>query len=287
MKFLIVTGLSGAGKTSVLRHLEDSGYQCMDNIPPLLLAPAFTLCEKVELDTPVALGVDSRSGALFDADAVCSAIDQGGDSHEISILFLEADTETLIDRYKETRRDHPLMRGGMTLEQAIAKGALPEGALNSVRETLATTLSALGDSFFSGTLLPLWSLLSISLLLAGFTNIAMLLAVILFGSLLLFRSICFVSGLRYGLTTLARLRKLNLINWVDRLKMVNAALAALVIWHLPISTMKPFPWTAYAMGAAAVLAAAWLVGRMRLPRLLLWVVTTGALILVDLGFIGM
>ena len=99
MKFLIVTGLSGAGKTSVLRHLEDSGYQCMDNIPPLLLAPAFTLCEKVELDTPVALGVDSRSGALFDADAVCSAIDQGGDSHEISILFLEADTETLIDRY--------------------------------------------------------------------------------------------------------------------------------------------------------------------------------------------
>ena len=121
MKFLIVTGLSGAGKTSVLRHLEDSGYQCMDNIPPLLLAPAFTLCEKVELDMPVALGVDSRSGALFDADAVCSAIDQGGDSHEISILFLEADTETLIDRYKETRRDHPLMRGGMTLEQAIAK----------------------------------------------------------------------------------------------------------------------------------------------------------------------
>ena len=121
MKFLIVTGLSGAGKTSVLRHLEDSGYQCMDNIPPLLLAPAFTLCEKVELDTPVALGVDSRSGALFDADTVCSAIDQGGDSHEISILFLEADTETLIDRYNETRRDHPLMRGGITLEQAIAK----------------------------------------------------------------------------------------------------------------------------------------------------------------------
>ena len=197
-----------------------------------------------------------------------------------------------MSRYAGHSNTHPFMIPLfvgilLSLEQAIAKGTLPEGALNSVRETLATTLSALGDSFFSGTLLPLWSLLSISLLLAGFTNIAMLLAVILFGSLLLFRSICFVSGLRYGLTTLARLRKLNLINWVDRLKMVNAALAALVIWHLPISTMKPFPWTAYAMGAAAVLAAAWLVGRMRLPRLLLWVVTTGALILVDLGFIGM
>ena len=132
MKFLIVTGLSGAGKTSVLRHLEDSGYQCMDNIPPLLLAPAFTLCEKVELDTPVALGVDSRSGALFDADAVCSAIDQGGDSHEISILFLEADTETLIDRYKETRRDHPLMRGGMTRQlRALHRRAARQGALRA------------------------------------------------------------------------------------------------------------------------------------------------------------
>ena len=109
----------------------------------------------------------------------------------------------------------------------------------------------------------------------------------MFCALLLFRAICFVSGLRYGLTTLAKLRRLNLINWVDRLKMINAALAALVIWHLPLSRIKPFPWTAYALGAAAVLTAAWLVGRMRLPRLLLWVVTTGALILVDLGLIGM
>ena len=121
MRFLIVTGLSGAGKTSVLKHLEDSGYQCMDNLPPLLLSQAFTLCEKVELDHPVALGVDSRSGALFNAETVIEAIDSGLGSHEVSILFLEADTETLIDRYKETRRDHPLMRGGKTLEESIAK----------------------------------------------------------------------------------------------------------------------------------------------------------------------
>lgn len=121
MKFLIVTGLSGAGKTSVLRHLEDSGYQCIDNLPPLLLVQAFTLCESVQLDKPVALGVDSRSGALFDAEAVLASIDSGSDSHEVSILFLEADTETLIDRYKETRRDHPLARDGKTLEQAIAR----------------------------------------------------------------------------------------------------------------------------------------------------------------------
>lgn len=121
MKFLIVTGLSGAGKTSVLRHLEDSGYQCIDNLPPLLLGQAFTLCERVELGIPVALGVDSRSGLLFNAEAVLDAISNTSDSHEISILFLEADTETLIDRYKETRRDHPLMRGKATLEDAIAR----------------------------------------------------------------------------------------------------------------------------------------------------------------------
>lgn len=121
MKFLIVTGLSGAGKTSVLRHLEDSGYQCIDNLPPLLLGQAFTLCERVELGIPVALGVDSRSGPLFNAEAVLDAISNTSDSHEISILFLEADTETLIDRYKETRRDHPLMRGKATLEDAIAR----------------------------------------------------------------------------------------------------------------------------------------------------------------------
>lgn len=119
MKFLIVTGLSGAGKTSVLRHLEDSGFLYMDNLPPLLLSQAFTLCERVELDKPVALGVDSRSGALFDPHAVLDAIDSGASSHDVSILFLEADTETLIDRYKETRRDHPLSKRGKTLEEAI------------------------------------------------------------------------------------------------------------------------------------------------------------------------
>lgn len=120
MRFLIVTGLSGAGKTCAIKHLEDSGYQCMDNLPPLLLRQALRLCEKVELDHPVALGVDSRSGAMFNAEAVIDAISSSSDSHDISMLFLEADTETLIDRYKETRRDHPLMKNGKTLEECIA-----------------------------------------------------------------------------------------------------------------------------------------------------------------------
>jgi len=141
MRFLIVTGLSGAGKTSVLKHLEDSGYQCMDNLPPLLLSQAFTLCEKVELNHPVALGVDSRSGALFNAETVIEAIDGGLGSHEVTILFLEADTETLISRYKETRRDHPLMRRGETLEQSIAR---ERELLQPLRERAHYVLSTAG-----------------------------------------------------------------------------------------------------------------------------------------------
>ena len=120
MKFLIVTGLSGAGKTTVLKHLEDSGYQCIDNLPPMLLAQAFALCQTVQPDRRVALGMDSRSGAMFDAQAILQAVDDSRDRHEVVILFLEAETEDLIARYKETRRDHPLAREGVTLEQAIA-----------------------------------------------------------------------------------------------------------------------------------------------------------------------
>lgn len=141
MRFLIVTGLSGAGKTSVLKHLEDTGYQCMDNLPPLLLDQTLKLCEKVELEQSVALGVDSRSGALFNAEAVIDAIASASGSHNISMLFLEADTETLIDRYKETRRDHPLMKDGKTLEECIA---YERELLQSLREHANYVLSTTG-----------------------------------------------------------------------------------------------------------------------------------------------
>ena len=142
MRYLIVTGLSGAGKTSVLRHLEDSGFHCIDNLPPLLIAQAFALCERVEMTKPVALGVDSRSGALFDPQAITEAIDAGiADGNEISMLFLEADDETLISRYKETRRDHPLATEGKTLEEAIAS---EREMLQPLRERANYVLSTAG-----------------------------------------------------------------------------------------------------------------------------------------------
>lgn len=141
MKFLIVTGLSGAGKTCVLRHLEDSGFQCMDNLPPKLLGQVIGLCENVQLTKPIALGIDSRSGALFDAEAVFQALASVGDALEISVLFLDCDTQTLIDRYKETRREHPLSGDGVTLEQAIAR---ERAMLQPLRERAHFVLSTTG-----------------------------------------------------------------------------------------------------------------------------------------------
>ena len=156
-----------------------------------------------------------------------------------------------------------------------------------MRETLATSLSALGDAFFSGTLLPLWALLSVALLLSGHTGLMAGLTLVLFLALLGFRAASFMAGLRYGMAVLAGLRRLNLINWVDRLKLVNAVLVALVIWHLLPGEDRDFPWAGYVLGTLAVLTAAWLVARLRLPRLLLWALTLGVLILMDVGLIGM
>ena len=122
MRFLIVTGMSGAGKSTILNHLEDTGCQCMDNLPPLLLSQVFSLFDRVDIaPSLVALGVDTRSGAFFDAETVLSAIEAEREKNIVSMLFLDCDTETLIDRYKETRRDHPLMQGKISLEKAIEK----------------------------------------------------------------------------------------------------------------------------------------------------------------------
>ena len=203
-----------------------------------------------------------------------------------------ADLRRSLARYTGHSNTHPFMAPLfvgilLSLEESAARGALPPANLGPVRETLATSLSALGDAFFSGTLLPLWALLSVALLLSGHTGLMAGLTLVLFLALLGFRAASFMAGLRYGMAVLAGLRRLNLINWVDRLKLVNAVLVALVIWHLLPGADRDFPWAGYVLGTLAVLTAAWLVARLRLPRLLLWALTLGVLILMDVGLIGM
>lgn len=120
MRFVIVTGMSGAGKSTTLKMLEDAGYFCVDNLPvPLLTKFTELLCQKGSEITRAALGLDIRSGqGLQELEQVLNGLDAAGMEYEI--LFLEASDSALIKRYKETRRNHPLAGGGR-VENGIAK----------------------------------------------------------------------------------------------------------------------------------------------------------------------
>ncbi len=113
MHFIIVTGMSGAGRTSAMRILEDDGYFCVDNLPVSLLPTFMQLTEdSSEQIEKVALGLDIRVGeeALRETASVLRELKRTG--YQFEILFFEARTPVLVKRYKETRRLHPLARGG-------------------------------------------------------------------------------------------------------------------------------------------------------------------------------
>lgn len=112
MRFVIVTGMSGAGKSSTLKMLEDAGYFCVDNLPiPLVKKFAELTMNGNDNISKVALGLDIRSGqALQELEAVLEEMDRNGYKHEI--LFLDLTMDVLVKRYKETRRKHPLSGSG-------------------------------------------------------------------------------------------------------------------------------------------------------------------------------
>ncbi len=112
MRFIMVTGMSGAGKSSVLKMLEDMGYFCVDNLPiQLILKFAQLTAESSANIDKVALGVDIRSGQnLHSLEGILEDLAEANIAYEI--LFLDASTEVLVKRYKETRRTHPLAREG-------------------------------------------------------------------------------------------------------------------------------------------------------------------------------
>ena len=119
MEFIIVSGLSGAGKSTVISILEDSGFFCVDNLPPVLIPKFAELClAGTGAYERVAMVCDIRGGQNF--DALFDSLDALKEMQfDYKILFVEADTETIIKRYKETRRAHPLMIGDMTLTEAV------------------------------------------------------------------------------------------------------------------------------------------------------------------------
>ncbi|MEG0951594.1 MAG: RNase adapter RapZ, partial [Niameybacter sp.] len=110
MEFIIVTGMSGAGKSTAINCLEDMGYYCVDNLPPMLI-PNFVslIVDKKQQYDKVVLGIDIRGGILFD-DLFSSLKELKLAGYEYKIIFFDCDDEVLIKRYKETRRLHPLAR---------------------------------------------------------------------------------------------------------------------------------------------------------------------------------
>ena len=120
MEILIISGLSGAGKSSAATYLEDMGYYTVDNVPADIILKFAEFCAQSDgRYDRVALVSDIRSGngnfqGILDA---MERLKQGGDI--CRLLFVTADLETIIKRYKETRRRHPLMSDGMTIEQAM------------------------------------------------------------------------------------------------------------------------------------------------------------------------
>jgi len=153
MEFLIITGLSGAGKTRVVDICEDMDYYCVDNLPTQLVGRFAELC----LATGgrferVAMVMDCRAASdpseLLAVLDELTALDCG-----LHVLFIEADDKTILRRYKESRRPHPFAKKGNTLQQAIADdrsfmAALRERADNIV-DTSTTSLSDLQNALYN------------------------------------------------------------------------------------------------------------------------------------------
>ena len=117
-RFVIITGMSGAGKTQVLRTLEDLNYFCVDNLPVMLL-PKFIELSRQTPGRNTAMVIDTRGG-----DAFSSLVEIMDEMHangfDFEVLFLDADDATLIRRYKETRRRHPMEKGRNSLAESVS-----------------------------------------------------------------------------------------------------------------------------------------------------------------------
>lgn len=143
MRFVIVTGMSGAGKSTTMKILEDLGYFCVDNLPLALFNKFVDLAfgsTKNEI-SQIAIGIDIRSGhSLMELDNIIDGIKASGKKCEI--LFLEASDETLIKRFKETRRSHPLTTMGR-VDEGIAKEREALGFLKVKADYIINTDSLL------------------------------------------------------------------------------------------------------------------------------------------------
>ncbi|HAE92018.1 RNase adapter RapZ [Tissierella praeacuta] len=144
MEFLIITGMSGAGKSQAMKVMEDIDYYCMDNLPPALLTKFAELCsESKRAINKVAVVVDIRSGEFF--DDLFKGLQELNDSGiKYRILFLDAANNVLIKRYKELRRPHPLNPEGSIIEGIKEERELLENVKKRADYIIDTSNSTLG-----------------------------------------------------------------------------------------------------------------------------------------------
>ena len=116
LELVIITGMSGAGKTVAIQSFEDMGYYCIDNMPPSLVPTFIQLTQNAQKFDKLALVMDLRSQTFFDEIYESLAYVDDKTAFETKILFLDATDEELVSRYKESRRSHPLAKNGLTIE---------------------------------------------------------------------------------------------------------------------------------------------------------------------------
>lgn len=174
-------------------------------------------------------------------------------------------------RYLELYNTHPfwtplLVGVFLSLESHISKGNLPPKMLSSVKETTTYTLSAIGDSFFGGSLLSMWALSTVCLLVAGFEGLAFAWTALLFFALQFFKFFTFAAGVRDGLKVISSLKNWDLINWGEKIKLANSFVLVLMLYLFWPGTHNIAEWT---LIAGTLLGACYLVGRLHLSRVLL------------------
>ncbi|MBS1170533.1 MAG: rapZ [Burkholderiaceae bacterium] len=145
MHIVLITGISGSGKSVALNVLEDAGYFCVDNLPPLLLSKL--VATFMNGDTPrLAVAVDSRSAtSLSHLPENVRELQQEG--HDVKVLFLTADTQTLVTRFSETRRSHPLShRSSNAAPRTLVEAIRAERELLEPIEALGHVIDTSGMS---------------------------------------------------------------------------------------------------------------------------------------------